>query len=328
MRSSRLLALLIALTISSIALAEDPPQLQVIRTPGAAIAVSKDGKLAIGAHQTSPIRLLDFAANEIWSFDNGQGACTSIDLTGDGRLLAIVRDSLEPKENILSVWDVNAKEKMWETPDGVFWVHFSPDRTMIAAGRRGAVRFYNSKIGTVVKDLPAHGDSNVAFGEYSGSGKMMVTAGDDDHKVILWVVSTGENKNSFTLKGEPISALAISDDGELVAVAQGTALSLIDSKTNELKWSKTIANEPIRALSFRPKSIQVAAGGLDGAVRIWSGVTGEQLDEITPNQGMIQALKYSTDGLVLFVGTSQMTLKYSAKPSSEPDEVRAEVKGN
>jgi len=323
MRFSQVLSFLVALISCSVVLAQQPEPLQTIQAPGAALAVSLDGKLAIGAHETSPLRVLDFAANEKFSFDNGEGACTSLDLTGDGRLLAAVRASLQPKENMLSVWDVNAKEKLWETPDGVFWARFSPDGTMVATGRHGAIRLYNSKIGTVVKDILAHGEANVVLGEYSGSGKMLVTAGDDDHKVMLWVVETGENKESYTLKGDEISALAISDDGELVAIAQGTSLTVIDCRANELKWSKIAANEPIRALTFRSKSVQLAAGGLDGIVGVWSGVTGEQLDTITTDQGMIQALRYSRDGLVLFVGTSQVTLKYSAKPSSEPDEVKA-----
>jgi WD40 repeat protein len=322
MPTFRLLVALIV-SIAGAALAQEPQPLQTIRTPGGALAISMDGKLAIGPDEPGPLRVLDFAANEIWTQEYDNGACVSLDLTGDGRLMAAVRVSLEPRANNLSVWDVNTKERLWETPEAVFWAKFSPDGTMVATGRHGAVRFYHSKLGSVLKELPAHLESDVMFGEYSESGNLLVTAGDDDRKVMLWVVATAENKGSIPLEGDKISALAVSDEGELVAVAQGPRLSVIDGKTGDLKWSKTAAEAPIRALDFRPKSIQLAAGSLDGVARVWSGVTGEQLDALAPEAGMVEAVKYSTDGLVLFVGTSQVTLKYSGKPRSEPDEVRA-----
>jgi WD40 repeat protein len=125
MRTLLLLVAIAAISVTAMALGQQPQPLQTIRTPGAAIAVSKDGKLTIGADETGPLRVLDFAASEKLSFEFGPGACTSLDLTGDGRLLAAVRDSLEPKENVLAVWDLNTKEKLWETPDGVFWSRFS-----------------------------------------------------------------------------------------------------------------------------------------------------------------------------------------------------------
>jgi hypothetical protein len=195
------------------------------------------------------------------------------------------------------------------------WAKFSLDGKSLLVGGYQQFRFFDPKSGRVLRSVPAHRDSSVDLGEFSASGKWFVTAGEDDKQAIVWNVQTGKTRQIIQLEQEP-TAVAISDDGSLVAIAQNTKVAVFDTKTGREKWSKTPYEEAVRSLSFRPTTFQLVSGSQNGDVRIWDAATGEELEEFRPERGMVQAVLYTPSGGSLIVGTSGATLVYSAGMSS------------
>jgi WD40 repeat protein len=313
--------LLAGLTYSLVA--QEPEPQATLEAKGGAIAIAGDGKLAaLGADYKGSLKLFDLTAKtETATLEEGENTYTSLAFSADGKLLAATKISLDPPENNLSVWDVPGKKRLWENKQGVHWARFSPDGKALAAGRHGALRFFNPKLGAVLKDVPAHQDASVLLGEYSRDGKLLVTAADDQ-QVIVWNVATGKSQRPLKLAGEQASALAISDDGSLVAVAQGRAVSLYDAKSGQAKWMKSPHEEAVRALDFRPRSQQLASGCQDGSARIWDAASGAELTLIQPRRGMVQAVRYLPSGESLLVGTSAATFIYPASIGSPTAEYR------
>ncbi|MGN6544191.1 MAG: SHD1 domain-containing protein [Aureliella sp.] len=320
MRKAILLSLGLMWCVAAAAVAQSvEPLVEFDGASGGALAVSNDGKwLAIGAEYKGPLKLFDLAKRKyVATLEDVDGVYVSVDFSPDGKLLAVLRVTTDPPENNLSVWNVAAKKRVWETKEGASWAKFSPDGKRLAAGKFSFVRFYQPKTGALLQDVRVHPEAQVGEGEYAAAAKLFVTAGDEDRKVSLWSVATGKAVNAFAVEGDEISGLAVSDDGVLVAVSQAGKVSVYESRSGQLKWSQTPAEEAIVSLDFRPRSKELATAGQDGAARIWDALAGTELQTIQPGHGMVQAVQYTPDGSDLIVGSSGSTAIYSAYPRVE-----------
>ncbi len=132
-----------------------------------------------------------------------------------------------------------------------------------------------------------------------------------DERIRRW--STGDGAILATSEAVPGAiALALSLDGELVAVAAGaSSLLLLHAHDLGVQWSRTLHADPgdhgagVGALAFDPRALFLVAGGAAGTATVLGTESGQELATLRPERGPILDLKYSPDGARLGLTTSE-----------------------
>lgn len=195
-----------------------------------------------------------------------------------------------------------------------------------------------ARCGTV--RLRHHGSVRVLT--FAPDGKTLVSGGEGEG-LLVWDVATGKPVRSLGGKLNWVQSISFSADGkrlavgalaavvvlevatgkELLRLAAGRAALSADGKTLATTtrkrvvrvWDVNAAKEKHRlggfqgqvtALVITPDGQQVAAAGADGAVLVWSAVTGKEL--FRPDAGKTEALAYDSKGKLLATGGEHGTV--------------------
>ena len=147
---------------------------------------------------------------------------------------------------------------------------------------------------------------------FSSDGKKLVS-GTMGGKVQMWDAETGtalapllagqnlddkEGHNNFTLTyRNPISALAFSSTGALLAVGIGQKIRLFgSSKQPRLKGAPY---GETRSLVFSPDDTVLVAGLINGRIELWDLATGEKTTTLNGHTQAVETLVFSPDGKTL-----------------------------
>lgn len=115
---------------------------------------------------------------------------------------------------------------------------------------------------------------------------------------------------TFTQTFGPISGLALSRDGEMIAASESSGaihiwrladLQLVRTLRKHLSW--------ILGLAFSPDGKLLASGGEDKMVRLWDLQTGECIKEFSEHLNSVWAVAFSPDGGLLATGSEDQTVK-------------------
>jgi cytochrome c len=308
---------LLALTLL-LPLASGPAQAQLRGHGGPvrALAISPDGTQAVsGSFDTSAIRwsLSRNAAEQVLRFHDG--AVNAVVFLRDGRIatsgedarIAIWRPGEPQPATVLTgheapvvalavspdgttlasaSWDHTAR--LWPLAGGaprvikghaqnVNGVAFAPDgRALVTAGYDATLRI-TPLVGEgtpVVATLPTalNAVAVVADGE-------IVTAGADGKVYLL--SGAGKLEAEVEAAQAPIIAVALSDDGRLIAAAgiRGS-VAVIDRAARKLERTLVGPGLPVWSAAFFPDSRTLLTGGTDRIIRRWDAVTGEPIGNV------------------------------------------------
>lgn len=162
---------------------------------------------------------------------------------------------------------------------GLTSVAFSRNGERLATATKDkTVVVWSVPSGEEVSKLPALSDYVVSMALARDGSRLAIATGlgMDDTEFQLWDTSPAQPK--LTCRGHkgPITCLAMSPDGQLIASAGfDQVIRLWNASTGLLARTMTGHKEWVTAVAFSGNSQRVASGSADGLFKLWNATTGE-----------------------------------------------------
>jgi WD40 repeat protein len=209
----------------------------------------------------------------------------------DGRLVAWFGPAI-PNETgplTVSVWEAETGRPVSEFPSGAYPLRsaaLSADGRWQAAvgGSDGGwgkpVRLIDEERGAEVASFPTPDHANINKAVVSANGKLLAATGyggEEEGHLFVWDVDSGECLPSSGMLSDGAWALALSPDGERVAVGLSDGPILVREVRTGRETATLVGHSfSSSALAFSADGRRLASGASDGTVRTWD------LAEVTP----------------------------------------------
>ncbi len=168
-------------------------------------------------------------------------------------------------------------------------------KTVTGEIEQGGIKQWDPRTGEVKKQLGEHDDA-AAIVDVSTNGTTAAEVADNQ-SVRLWDVVNGDQK-IVPASGAPISAVALSPDGQTVAIGRAENVLLLNAATREQLRMLEGRRANIKCLAFSIDSRTLAAASEDGTIQIWDLANGQITKTITAG-GKITALRFApTHGIL------------------------------
>ncbi|MCA9119067.1 MAG: protein kinase [Planctomycetaceae bacterium] len=170
-------------------------------------------------------------------------------------------------------------------------IMFSPvDDRIVSAHGDGQARLWNpQQHDHTIREFP-HGPglTHVLF---SYDARHLITAGSNG-KVLMWKVGTGEQVADLSLPKRAVRDFRFSaDDRFVVVAAQGGGISIWECESQEYVQSMTAGIE-VFSVSFVDEGRLIAAGTYGGTLAYFSSDTGELVETVAVDGGVVGDLEY------------------------------------
>lgn len=277
------------------------------------VAASPDGKRIVTASKDHTANVWDASTGERGAWLVGHTDwVTQAEFSPDGT--RVVTTSMD---GTAALWDPATGKRLREFRGHDGWVlsvAFDPAGTLIVTGSEDSTaRVWNVESGLLEQILAGHG-ARVSQVEFSPDGKSIVT-GSSDQSARLWDAVTGEERCRMSGHSGGLGVTRFGKDGNAVMTAasrprferspEGRArdvpaddhvLRLWDARSGDL-WAQVEFPAPVVAAAFNPDRTQFVAGAADGSVRIGDAATGRIVATFETNDGAVEAVAFSRDGL-------------------------------
>jgi WD40 repeat protein len=176
----------------------------------------------------------------------------------------------------IRVWDIAAQIPV-SLPGHRGTVHalaYNPDGTRLAsAGSDGTARIWDPKNPEGEPLLLAEHKGAVYSVTFSPDGKLLATTGWDG-TVRIWDAAKGTQLKRFTASDGDAWSVSFGNAGKWVAVAAQDTVRVLEVETGKevFKYHGTRAFHTVR---FAEDGTTLAAGGRDGALRVWDLKNGQ-----------------------------------------------------
>ncbi|MCY2974067.1 MAG: WD40 repeat domain-containing protein [Planctomycetota bacterium] len=174
---------------------------------------------------------------------------------------------------------------------------------LVAAGDDHAIRVVDRSTGKLHKLLEGHLDwvQSVAILD---DNQTILSCGNDG-TLRAWSVEPESKSFDVLYRGTiALLSMAISPDNQFVAIGGfGNAIRVHDIRTGKLHREMICECNDQRALAFSGDGLQLASGGRDGVLRIWSLASGDDKPLVPLEQklhnGRIRSVSFSSDASVV-----------------------------
>ena len=120
-----------------------------------------------------------------------------------------------------------------------------------------------------------------------------------NNKIALLDAATGDRLSVLSTHKKPLTALAYSDNGRLLAVGFNGVIQLWDVRNRELLRSITGFERVLTCLAFSPDGKRLAAGTPDGHVWLWHTETAQQTQLIETGGRVVRSIAFHPTGTQL-----------------------------
>jgi len=281
------------------------------------------------ATATGPVStLLPTHATPLLVFKQHQQTVHAVAWSPDGKLVA----SGASDRQVLT-WNLNGQVQVRQKQNAVVHaVTWSPDSQHLAAASGNQVLFLNAQ-SAMVEARAAHTHrATVTALAWSPQQQMLVSAGLDKLAVV-WNTQTFQPLTLFRQHTAGILAATWAADGQTVgSSSQGGVVRIWQGASGQqvhgFFFDGTIS---MNALAFEPAGRRLAAGGMDGVLRIWpdgqacqqmgnGNMQGQCLDKpqhLMGHRAAIRALAWSPDGRLLASGGDEGLLLFWSPARSQ-----------
>ena len=194
---------------------------------------------------------------------------------------------------VIEVKDGRESLRIDHHSDWVFATAFSLDgKHLITLGRDGSIKLTEAATGSFIDDIGKNYGELKVLARSPKEDKLLI-GGDERVPRLYQTFRTRPRDMNYTdfnllrafeaLPGGPISAVAISPDGQTIAVGSSLPeVRLYDAATGARKATLPGHKGGVFAIAFRPDGQQVATGGFEGTVRLFQVATGAPVASFVP----------------------------------------------
>ncbi|HEY1353525.1 MAG TPA: hypothetical protein VGF67_28275 [Ktedonobacteraceae bacterium] len=236
----------------------------------------------------------------------------------------------------LLTWDLNGRVHLHKKQDAaVHAVTWSPDGQHLAAASGNQILFLNAQNArTEARSTHTHQATVTALAWSQPQPQLLVSAGLD-RLAVVWDTRTFRPQTFFRQHTAGILAAAWAADGQTVgSSSQGGVVRVWHGASGQQVHGFFFDGAvSLNALAFEPAGMRLAAGGMDGVLRIWpAGLTCQQMgngktqgqcldgpQHLPGHTRAVRALAWSPDGRLLATGGDEgMLLLWSPAQSRTP----------
>lgn len=181
-------------------------------------------------------------------------------------------------------WDLAGKLiHTWPTNQSVFRLALSPDGRLFATdGRATCLTLRETTGGKDAVASKRHSDA-ICCAQFVGNGGTIASLGMGD-QIIVWDAATGAVKNQISIENTPPritgpQRLATTRRHQLIAFCvQGTGIEIWQAGEDKpQKTLKARKEQDFLSLAFSPDGCHLAAGDVEGRIKVWDVASGKEL---------------------------------------------------
>lgn len=172
--------------------------------------------------------------------------------------LAILNHSVDPRATTLIIWDVKARQQIYEWKFGqyVSKVAFSPTDAVLATALIDGIYLWNWQTGAFIGKIVPENTISTRVIVFSADGRHLITA-LTHLDIELWDIKTLRSEEHFVgYRGDKVKDIVMSPDGTVMAMFKNNpnSVHVLDMQTRHLLWQERNGLKRISNIVFSPDS--------------------------------------------------------------------------